>query len=260
MTEPGSSEPARPAAARRLATALALILAGAPGILSLLVALPPVEGSPRWALLVNPALLLALFAVAGAWAAPACGLRSLVAARIAGRPVPLVPAGWLRLLMAGAGLGAAIAVLDHATRPLWQPATGLPPSLLDAWSPAGLVVGVLYGGLLEEIVMRWGLMSVLVRAAWKLAARRAPRPPAWAVWTGVAVAALLFAAGHLPALGLGGAALSAPVVARTLLWNGLLGLVFGAVFARRDLESAMACHAGFHIGLAPAYAAVLLAG
>src|SRR5690606_604818 len=91
-----------------------------------------------------------------------------------------------------------------------------------------------------------------VLALWKLAARRRPAPPGWAVWTGIVVAALLFAAGHLPTLAAFGAPLEPALVARTLLWNGALGVLFGFIFARHDLEAAMACHAGCHIGFAPA--------
>ena len=32
---------------------------------------------------------------------------------------------------------------------------------------------------------------------------------------------------------------------------GALGLLFGALFTRHDLEAAMLAHAGFHLGLVP---------
>jgi membrane protease YdiL (CAAX protease family) len=57
----------------------------------------------------------------------------------------------------------------------------------------------------------------------------------------VLLAAIAFGAGHLPA-----AAnvwpLDAVVVARTLLLNGIAGLVFGWFYVRHGLESAMLSH------------------
>ena len=57
----------------------------------------------------------------------------------------------------------------------------------------------------------------------------------------IVVAALVFGAAHLPAAfaiwGFGAAN-----IARTLVLNGIAGLVFGALYWRRGLEHAMAAH------------------
>uniref|UniRef100_UPI001EFFCB46 CPBP family glutamic-type intramembrane protease n=1 Tax=Falsiroseomonas oryziterrae TaxID=2911368 RepID=UPI001EFFCB46 len=72
------------------------------------------------------------------------------------------------------------------------------------------------------------------------------------VLAGVAGAALLFAVAHLPALGAAGAPPGAGAVLRTLLANALAGLVFGWLFARRDLLAAVLAHGGAHLGFAAA--------
>jgi hypothetical protein len=234
----------------RLLTALALIGLGLPGIVSLLPALPEVAGVPRAALLINPVIILTLAAFLGAGLAPRCGFRSLIADRIAGRSVRLLPDSWPGLLGLGVVLGIAVTLADHGLAPLWQARPAFPPSLVDAWSPTALVIGLLYGGVVEEIVMRWGLTSVLVWLLWRILARRADGPPQSAILIGLACAALIFAAGHLPALVTAGAQLDGPLLVRTIGFNLALGVVFGWLFVRRDLESAVLGHIGFHLGVA----------
>jgi hypothetical protein len=219
--------------------ALLVFLAGLPGLASLWLVLPEIPGVPRAALLVNPLILLALGAALGGWAAPRAGF------------VALRPAGWAPRggeLGLGLALGLLVALADHATRGLWQGAGGVPPSLVQGWQPVMLPLGVLYGGVAEEVMLRWGVMSLAVLALGRLLPRRA------AVGLGCALAALIFAMGHLPALAASGAALDAPLLARTLALNAGLGVVYGWLFARRDLAAAMLAHAGTHLGFAVAAA------
>jgi hypothetical protein len=44
--------------------------------------------------------------------------------------------------------------------------------------------------------------------------------------------------------------LDAAILARTLILNGLAGLLFGWLFARRDLLAAILAHASAHLGFA----------
>jgi hypothetical protein len=237
---------------RRLRAAFALFAIGLTGIAALYMALPPVTELPRWAYVVNPALMLAVFVAAGTLIAPVCGLRSRIAERASGHAVSLVPPGAARFALVGIASGIFVGLADHATRTLWQDPQGLTPALTDNWRFASLTVGIFYGGLVEEITLRWGVMSLAVLLVWKALGRNAPRPSATQLWAGIAIAAVLFALGHLPALASSGAELTQALVFRTLFWNAALGLLFGTLFARHDLETAMLAHAGFHVGLLPA--------
>lgn len=104
---------------------------------------------------------------------------------------------------------------------------------------------------MEEVILRWGVMSLLLL----LFRRLLPGGDA-ALFLAILLAALLFAALHLPALAASGAPLEGGVVARTLLLNTVAGSFFGWLFARRDLLAAMLAHAAAHLGFA---AAALLA-
>ncbi|WP_237216818.1 hypothetical protein, partial [Falsiroseomonas oryziterrae] len=145
-----------------LRTVLLLTAAGLPGVLALLLVLPAVPDVPAPLLLAQPALLLFLLALAGSWAAPRCGFLLRGASSLAAR---------LGEVGIGLALGLCLAIADHLARPAWQSAPGLPPGILEAWTPAALVVGLLYGAVVEEVMLRWGAMSLLVLALWRLLAR-----------------------------------------------------------------------------------------
>jgi hypothetical protein len=194
--------------------------------------------------LVNPFILLVLTALLGAAAAHRSGLVSWAA----GTGAPPGRRTWLLALAGGLGLAAAITAADAAWRPLlsthWQALLG--PS---GFSWKQLLVGMLYGGLTEEIMLRWGVMAALAWLLHKLFARRAARAPGWAVALAALLAAVLFAAGHLPAVMAMGE-VDAAMVARTLALNTVAGLAYGWLFWRHALEAAMAAHAATHVGFA----------
>lgn len=64
----------------------------------------------------------------------------------------------------------------------------------------------------------------------------------------IVVTALLFGAGHLPALSLT-VGLTPLLLVRTLLLNALAAVAFGWLFWRRSLEAAMIGHGAAHVML-----------
>lgn len=125
--------------------------------------------------------------------------------------------------------------------------TEVSPTTLVSGSSLSLITGVLYGGLTEEVLMRWGLMSALVWAMVKIRRIGPDRPPTQTIVTlAIIVTAVAFALLHLPAL----LALTDPsitVVLASMVANLLAGCVFGYLFAARGLEAAMVAHAGAHV-------------
>jgi hypothetical protein len=200
---------------------------------------------------LQPFALLVAGAFAGAFAAPRVGLRSILVERLAGRADSDLFRGLAGPLLASILLGLLINVVDALTQPMWLPAGTDWPAYEAAWTPITLGFGMLYGGLTEEVMFRWGVMSLLVWAVWRLGG--AGRPvAAGPVAAGIVLSALLFGLAHLPTL-IGVLPLSPGPVARTVLLNGLAGLWLGWIFWQRHLEATMACHAAIHVGFA-AYA------
>ncbi len=110
-----------------------------------------------------------------------------------------------------------------------------------------LAAKLLYGGITEEVLMRWGLMTLLIWLPWQLIQKRAgpPRPPI--VISAIALAALLFGVGHLPAVAAMGASLSPKVITYIIVGNTLPALLFGYLYWRRGLEAAIFAHALGHV-------------
>lgn len=237
---------------------------GALGVLALWLQEPPatlLEQAPQLRqlpvaglkalLLINPLLIVTALAAIGAALAHRVDLRS----RLAGhRSAELAPA---QALLAGFGVAVVLAGADAA----------LAGSLGEEWSrvavqaqsappwPA-LAIGMLYGGLAEEVMMRWGVMSLVAWALWRLGQRSSAvstRPSQRVMWAAIGVSAVVFALAHLPAVAQS-APLSPALVARTLALNALGGAVYGWLFWRRGLECAMLAHASTHVGLALARA------
>jgi len=98
-----------------------------------------------------------------------------------------------------------------------------------------------YGGITEELLVRLGVMSFLAWLAGKARHDTRGIPTADMFWLANVLAAVVFGLGHLPAT----AALmplTKLVVTRAVVLNGIPGIVFGWLFWRRGLETAMAAH------------------
>jgi hypothetical protein len=190
---------------------------------------------------LQPAVLVALCAALGLWAAPKVGLDA-PAVRAWAERRPILPALYPQLAPAALG-GLAIAVVLVA---FWSVvrAQDFAAPVLAFELP--LATKLLYGGIVEELLLRWGVMSLFVWIAWRAAGGACP-VPAWALWSGLVGSSLLFAAGHLPALYL---LLPGPpcwFVGLALIANFIPGMLFGWLYWRRGLEAAMIAHALAHL-------------
>lgn len=105
---------------------------------------------------------------------------------------------------------------------------------------------LLYGGVTEEILMRWGLMTVLVWLPWRFIQKRVGIPHPAYVTGAIFMAALLFGAGHLPAAAAMGVSLTAPIVGYIIVGNTVPGVLFGLLYWRKGLEAAFLAHALAH--------------
>jgi membrane protease YdiL (CAAX protease family) len=98
-----------------------------------------------------------------------------------------------------------------------------------------------YGGIAEEIQLRLFVMSFFVWLGRFLSKTIKGKPTNGVIWIANILAAILFGLGHLPTM-----ALLVPmtplVIARTVILNGLLGIVFGWLYWKRGLEAAMVSH------------------
>lgn len=213
------------------------------GVIAALRAAPgaPDLPAPAWyaLLLAQPAVLVLIGAALGAALAERIGLVSVVAARVRGQRIAL------RGLGSTLGLAALLATLVAAVELVLRaryPGSFAAIQPLHEGTLPGRIAALLYGGIAEEVMMRYGLMTLLAWIGLRLTRGRG-RP--WVLAAAIGIAALVFAAGHLPAL----MSVTTPdgvLVARTLALNGVLGVFYGSLYARRTLEHAMLAHAATH--------------
>lgn len=109
-----------------------------------------------------------------------------------------------------------------------------------------MIAAIVYGGIIEEVMLRLFWMSAIAFLLHKLFDKNAEKTSTAVLVTANVIAAVLFAAGHLPAtfsmLG------SSPmIIFRCFLLNGGFGLLFGYLYRRYGLRYSMICHGGCHI-------------
>lgn len=110
-----------------------------------------------------------------------------------------------------------------------------------------VLASVLYGGVVEELMLRLFFMSLIAWLGWKLFFRKAETAPAGVIIAANVIAALLFAAGHLPATQMLFGELTPLILLRCFLLNGGFGLVFGRLYRKYGIQYAMLNHALAHI-------------
>ena len=109
-----------------------------------------------------------------------------------------------------------------------------------------MIASVIYGGIIEEVMLRLFMLSAIAFLLHKVFGKNAEKPTTGILVAANIVAAALFAAGHLPAtfsiLG------SSPmIIVRCFLLNGGFGLLFGYLYRKYGLRYSMIAHAGCHI-------------
>ena len=209
----------------------------------------PIESDLRKRLLiaVQPTLVLVIAAAGGSAVANYVGAHSLIVDLARGLDLE---EGWASpiaaFLLVGILTGAALYLADRWTKPMWG--TGQDTDLIADWKAGNLAPGITYGGITEEVMMRWGVMNLILAGLFAVFGNN-DDPSALLTALAIAVSALIFAAGHLPAAFILGKRTSGHVL-RVLGLNSVVGILFGWIFWRWNLETAMAAHAGFHIGAA----------
>jgi len=98
-----------------------------------------------------------------------------------------------------------------------------------------------YGGIAEEIQLRLLVMSLLAWIGSFISKTSEGKPTSVIFWSANILAAILFGLGHLPATA-NIIPLTPLVITRAILLNGVGGVIFGWLYWKRGLESAMVAH------------------
>lgn len=206
--------------------------------------------------MVQPTLMLVVAVVVGIALAPRVGLSAPAAEALAAdrgffnalKPqiVPGVIGGLLG--------GVSIVLISVLTKPFLLAETIGRVSRFTELMP--FATRFLYGGITEELLLRWGFMTLIVWAAWRVLQkqRRVPSPGCFV--GAIIFTSLMFGAGHLPvAYLLLSDSFGPAIVLFVILANSTFGIVAGYLYWKSGLEAAIIAHMVCHVVLASASAA-----
>jgi hypothetical protein len=100
----------------------------------------------------------------------------------------------------------------------------------------------LFGGLNEEVIMRWGLLTIIVWILWRIFQHGIGTPKKILVYSCIFMSQILFALGHYPALKSFG--IINPLGSICTIF--IISLPWGWLFWKEGLESAFIAHSSFH--------------
>ncbi|QRG67727.1 CPBP family glutamic-type intramembrane protease [Brevibacillus choshinensis] len=98
---------------------------------------------------------------------------------------------------------------------------------------------IFYGGIVEELQVRLGLMTFCVWLFYRLLGKKTS---SWMFMIAILLTSLLFGLLHLPATAQALGELSPMIVLRGIVLNSLGGLLFGWLYWKKGLEYAMIAH------------------
>lgn len=232
---------------------LVLTLLGIIGIASLLVSDLPLDNLPqevrdmfppetlRLLILANPVLILVAATILGTLLYDKVNLGVPILEKLLRKPNPnkfSISETVINGILLGLLAGSVILLITRLFHPY------LPTELTDNDEiDLHIISRILYGGITEELLMRFGLMTLLVWIIYKIT-KKLTAP---VYWIAIILSSFVFAMGHLPIVF---QVVSEPTFltyAYIISANSIGGVVFGYAYYKKGLETAFIAHAFTHI-------------
>lgn len=169
------------------------------------------------------------------------------------RKISKVSKGWIAISIFGSFIGTfVIAVLEAFVFQPYLPPLPTTPRI-SIW---GNLLTVFYGGIVEEVLLRLFLMTLIVWVFSRIL-KSQNKISAFIYWIAIILSSMLFGLGHLPATASLFGGLTPLLVLRAVIGNGLLGILFGYLYWKKGLEYAILSHMSgdlfLHVILAPLF-------
>jgi hypothetical protein len=170
-----------------------------------------------------------IFAAVGAFLTPRIGFRAYLADASITKNI-----FWIvlkRQFLYGAPIGLVGAIVAYFIAPDFISYLTMVPFLTR-----------LFGGVFEEVIMRWGLLTIIVWILWRIVQHGIGIPRELLIYSCIFLSQILFAFAHTPALinfGINNPAWS-------IFTIFIVSLPWGWLFWKQGLESAFIAHASFH--------------
>lgn len=233
-----------------------LWLAGMAGVVSLLGTDLPIPEDAElqlslWSIkllsLIQPTLLLSVAAWIGTALAHKVRLSAPLAEAVAsGTSVSKAIQPQLLSGMIGGLVGGILLIaIEFFAKPL------LPSDfVIQAEALSGntsFLTRILYGGITEELLLRWGLMTLFVWIGWRVFAKGQGEPSAIYFAVAIVLSAFLFGVGHLPLAFLLGTQITPLLITYVIVGNSVFGFIAGYLYWQKGLEAAMLAHMLVHV-------------
>src|SRR4030095_13846667 len=215
--------------------------------------LPPGKEVPDFTLglkllsLIQPAVILTVMVLVGSMLAPKVVLTRPAAEAFAagGKFFPELKPQVIPGIIGGAAGGMVVSFSALISKQLLD--QEFVNRIAELGNMLPLATRLLYGGFTEELLLRWGFMTLLVWAAWRLFQKKNGLPKPAYVITAILVSSIVFGAGHLPLAFM--ILPEAPwiMIVFVIAANSIFGLMAGCLFWKKGLESAMIAHMTAHI-------------
>lgn len=197
--------------------------------------------------LIQPTVLMSVAVFGGVRLASRVGLFSPAAEAAADRGN--VASAFKPQIVPGliGGMVGGIAILS--TWLLWKPF--LPVEFvtraerLNKFLP--FLTRLLYGGIIEELLLRWGLMTLLVWLAWRLLQKGQGKPRVVFFVNAIILSSVVFGVGHLPLAVALGVDFTVAIVSYIVVANSIFGLIAGYLYWKKGLEAAIIAHMLAHV-------------
>ena len=98
-----------------------------------------------------------------------------------------------------------------------------------------------YGGINEEILLRLFLMTLIAWIIFKIKKTEEGKPTSIGMWLAIILASVIFGIGHLPTA-MTIATLTPLLTIKVIILNAVGGIIFGWLYWKKGLESAMISH------------------
>lgn len=240
----------------KLKLGLFLFFIGFLGVLTLLTVTLPLDTLPPEAIkglspvmikllvLANPAMLLILAVVVGTLLHDKVKLDTPLISRLLGIDSNN-PITFLEQLKYGVLLGLLGGVAAVAIQAIFAPF--IPQEFVEMGQKMQMTTLARfgYGGITEELLMRFGFMTLIVWLVFLFNKKLGDST----YWTGIILATLLFALGHLPVVFSAVAQPSVALLAYVIVGNSIVGVAFGWLYWKKGLESAFWAHICAHAAM-----------
>jgi membrane protease YdiL (CAAX protease family) len=240
------------------------VVAIMPYLLAALENLPAAASLPPLHVLLffqflQSAVLLAIAVGAGLWLARRIGCGApILEAWLTGEKIgDRLRAILQPSLATGVGVGAAVLLLlKFVFIPVIPQLGAVWGTHIAIWKK---LLASFYGGIVEELLMRLFLFSLLAWLLSKVWRTQNGLPGPVSFWLANVISAIFFGLGHLGTAPIMGIPITPMVITAALVLNGIAGVAFGYLYWKRGLEAAMIAHFSADIVL-QGFGSLLLGG